>query len=322
MTDSKELGAVLIDLENLYLAIRDEHRNPVETTEAIIENLKSSLEDERGIHPVVMNAYAPFDFETTRQLINGLSLLGVKLEHVLSKPQKNSADLLLAIDCTELLYRRDDIRQFVIAGGDRDYIPVAQRIMTNAREVLIVSPRHAMSGDLLAIVGRERYLDTSQLIQSGPELETEQPGTARRPDPEETAAPQRDRFPRQPGTDVRPSSEAPRVRRVAPPATFEELRERVGDRAEMENQERLMRLILEFRERMNVQEIYLAPFFREMNEAFPYMSNSQRKALLNSLKLHGAIDIVDRERNDGEGTYAVVVIDNWTHPLVLACVPG
>ncbi|MFO8072354.1 MAG: NYN domain-containing protein [Polyangia bacterium] len=322
MTNSKELGAVLIDLENLYLAIRDEHRNPVETTETIIENLKALLEEEHEIHPVVMNAYAPFDFETTRQLINGLSLLGIKLEHVLSKPQKNSADLLLAIDCTELLYRRDDIRHFVIVGGDRDYIPVAQRIMTNAREVLIVCPRHAMSGDLLAIVGRERYLDTSELIRSGPELETERPEAARRPPAGETAARQQDRSSRQFRPDVRPASEAPRVRRAAPPATLEELRERVGDQIEMENQERLMRLILEFRERMGVQEIYLAPFFREMNEAFPYMSNSQRKALLNSLQLHGAIDIVDRERNDGEGTYAVIVIDNWTHPLVLACVPG
>jgi len=70
-----------------------------------------------------------------------------------------------------------------------------------------------------------------------------------------------------------------------------------------------------------VQEIYLNPFFREMNEAFPNMNNTQRKGLLNRLRSHNAIDIETRERGQGEGTYAVILVKDWDHPLVKECIP-
>jgi len=287
------------------------------------------LEVERGVHAVVQNAYAPFDFPTTQQFINGLSLMGVKLEHVLATPQKNSADLLLAIDCMELLYRRDDIGHFVIVGGDRDYIPVAQRIMKNAKEVLVVSPRHSMSGDLLAIVGEDRYLDTADLLprdKGGAKVEETGSPSPVEPltdsnDTEKIVPPTADRT-AAPKAKPRPTSSASRAPRIVRPSTIDDLMLMLGDDQEFENQKKLMRRILEFQKRMRVKEIYLSPFFREMNDAFPYMSNSQRKGLLNRLMTHGAVNIEDRNREQAEGTYAVLVIDDWSHPLVMECNPG
>lgn len=329
-TQPLRLGALLVDVENLYYAIKDKHDDPIETTEAVLEKLRSVLEKDLRILPVVLNAYAPFDFHSTQQLINSLALMGFKLEHVLATPKKNSADLLLAIDCMELLYQRNDINHFVLVGGDRDYIPVAQRVMKNAKKVIIVCPRHAMSGDLLTIVGEENYIDTEDLLELAEEVDTEveaeepqteldipsppsEPPPPRQPEPEPVAEPVQSALHRKPKEIAVPRYETP--------ASLDDLALMLADDAEFENQKKLMSLILAFRQERRVQEIYLNPFFREMNEAFPNMNNTQRKGLLNRLRSHNAIDIETRERGQGEGTYAVIVVKDWDHPLVKECIP-
>jgi len=336
------LGALLVDVENLYYAIKDIHADdPIETTEAVLEKLRALLEEELRILPVVQNAYAPFDFHSTQQLINSLALMGFKLEHVLATPKKNSADLLLAIDCMELLYQRDDIAHFVLVGGDRDYIPVAQRVMKNAKKVIIVCPRHAMSGDLLTIVGDENYIDTEELLEiSDDEEETVEaapvsqppdakPSATMEPAPESTPPPPAEQAPTpEPEpvaepvqTVIKKRPKEPVVAQIPPPASMDELVLILADDRELERQKKLMSLILEFQQRLDVREVYLSPFFREMNEAFPDMANFQRKGLLNRLRSHGAIDIQTRERDQGDGTYAVIVIKDWEHPLVRECIP-
>ena len=349
---TRTLCALLVDLENLYLAIKDQHRNPNEVTLAVLQNLRTHLKDELGITPVVGRGYGPMDYSLSRHMINDIALMGITPVHVLARASKNSADLMLAIDAMEILFSRPDITTFVIVGGDRDYIPVVERIRQNARGVLVVSPRHAMSGDLLTIIGKECYLDTDELLpevlrkqdepvapvvsparEPEPEPETLEPeaATSETPEPEaaepetatsevsepEVAASEPAEVPGKPEPLLEPSlPEAP-----AMPQSMEELAEMVGDAHEFEEQKKLMELILEFRHNHKIQEIWLGPFLRQMDDAFPYKSNADRKSLLNRLCKTGAVRIEDRPRSDEGGTYAVLIV-KWDHPLVIEMNPG
>ena len=92
------------------------------------------------------------------------------------------------------------------------------------------------------------------------------------------------------------------------------------DEAELEDLKKLMKLILVFGKDRNVNEVWLGPFLRTMNDAFPLKSHQERKNLVNRLRELGAVDIIQRPRGDEEGTYAVLTI-SWQHPLVLDLLP-
>lgn len=183
------LGALLIDLENFYFALRDEYEDSEELTVRLLNELRDYLRDKLHISPVVGRAYAPFDYSSSRHFINDMALMGITPVHVLAKPEKSSADLMLAIDCMELLFRRSDIDVFVVVGGDRDYIPVAERIRQNAKRVLIVSPRQSMSGDLLTIIGTDSYIDPVEIILANDPPTKKSPEPSSAPVVEATAVP-------------------------------------------------------------------------------------------------------------------------------------
>ncbi|MFH1435384.1 MAG: NYN domain-containing protein [Pseudomonadota bacterium] len=324
------LGALLVDIENLYLAIADEYGDPVELTLLVLQNLREHVKSELGVSVVIGRAYAPLDYSSSRMFINDLSLMGIQPVHVLARPEKNSADLMLSIDCMELLYGRRDIGTFVIVGGDRDYIPVAERILQNARRVFIVCPKHAMSGDLLTIIGDESYLDAVTLIP--PEQRT--PVSWKRivqrekrdeagdkaeavPAPPPAGEPQKERAePRRPGpARAGPAAEAPA------PATMDDVEKLVRDGYELEDLKRAASLILKFQRDNRIKEVWLSPFLRVMNNAFPMKSNAQRKELIGRLCSMGAVRIEERPRTDDSGTFTVITI-NWRHPLIIEANPG
>lgn len=60
-------------------------------------------------------------------------------------------------------------------------------------------------------------------------------------------------------------------------------------------------------------EVWLVPFFRRLNDAFPHLANHERKALVNQLVEAGAIRIEQREGH--QYPYSVALI-NWNHPTV------
>jgi len=307
MVGTNGFACLLIDLENLYLAFRDEFERPDELTLIALQNLRGYLERERNVSPIVARAYAPFDFSHTKELINDLALLGIVPVHVLAKAEKSSADLMLAIDAMELLYKRDDICTFVIVGGDRDYIPVLERIRQSGRAALVVCPRHAMSGDLRTIIGESSYLDAVELLPR----EKRTPLKWRK----ETAASAKETQGSISSTPTERPSQSPAHR----PASMAEITELV-DEAELEDLKKLMKLILVFGKDRNVNEVWLGPFLRTMNDAFPLKSHQERKNLVNRLRELGAVDIIQRPRGDEEGTYAVLTI-SWQHPLVLDLLP-
>ena len=328
------LAALLVDLENLYRSVADRYVNPADLTMAALQALRESLTENRGLSPVVGKAYAPFDYSTSRVLINDLALMGITPVHVLAHATKSSADLMLAIDAMEILFRRADIEVFVIVGGDRDYIPVVERIKQNAKGILIVSPKHAMSGDLATIIGKENFLDPLTLLPEGrarlksehsqsvplPQKAADLPkGAARTDEAEGTVSEQRLSVESERTTT--PITAQPVAQEQLAPKTMAELRARVADRYEFEDLQKCMGLILNFQAERKIREVWLGPFLRVINDAFPLKNNGERKALLNRLDELGAIAIEEHPRNDDGGTYAVIVV-NWQNPLVIEMNPG
>lgn len=323
--EKKVLSAVLIDLENLYLALKEEYHNAADLTVEVLQRLREHLSDKLGWNVVIGRAYAPLDYSSVRIFLNDLALMGITPVHSLAKSQRSLANLVLAIDCMELLFRREDIENFVIVGGDRDYIPVAERIRQNARRVLMVSPRHAMSGDLLSIVGADSYIDPVELLPAEKRQPafwddvTAQASERSAPDTEERRPQQAEQIPARP---VRAFEEVTFTAKWGMPDTMQELQAMVDDEAAMLELRRCTRMLLDFQRRKGgIQEVWLGPFLREMNEGFPLKNNSERKELLTSMSDFGIIEIVQRPRHDDVGTFAVVLV-NWQHPLVIAMNPG
>jgi uncharacterized LabA/DUF88 family protein len=330
MGRGRSLGALLVDLENLYLALKDDYADPDNLTVIILNNLRRYIEDDLGLMMVVGRAYAPLDYSSSRAFINDLSLLGIMPVHVLARPDKNSADLRLAIDCMEYLFNRQDIETFVIVGGDRDYIPVAEKIRENARRVIVVCPRPSMSGDLLTIVGHESYLDPIELVP--PEMrvrasrQKKTPSAAPSPPPASAPSPAVSSpssappvsSPSAPHEDrpAPPRPPAPQAPAKKMPATMADVEKTVADPDIMEDLKTCISLILEFLRDHKIHEVWLGPFLKTMNEIFPFKSNVERKALLSRLCDLGAIEIASRQRSDEGSTYAVIVV-NWKHPLII-----
>ncbi|MDD5306570.1 MAG: NYN domain-containing protein [Deltaproteobacteria bacterium] len=320
------LGAVFVDLENLHISIRQEFGEAMDRTIRILQALRKHLEEDLGISVVVGRAYAPLDYSTSRDLINDLSLLGITPVHVLASPTKNSADLMLAIDCMEFLFRRSDIEVFVIVGGDRDYIPVVDRIRQNARSVLVVGPRYATSGDLVTIVGQKNYIDAVSLLPPSLRVpaawetppvrqalveppKVEAPETPLAPMPESEPEPEPES---EPEPEPRPALE-----------TMADVELIVADPVELEDLKACLAVIVRIQSRLGVAEVWLGPLYRHLNEALPAKNNLQRKDLISRLANLGAIEIASRPRMDEgrvSGTYSVVTV-NWKHPLVLEANP-
>ncbi len=160
----RKLGALFVDFENIYLSLRDLVAKPLEMTIHVLTRLRDKLQKEMAVNMVMGRAYASWEYGASRDALSHLSLLGIVPQYVLSRPQKSSADLKLSIDLMEVLLTRDDIHSFIIAGGDRDYMPIVEKIKERAKEIIIVSPGQATSGDLIALVGDYSFIDATLML--------------------------------------------------------------------------------------------------------------------------------------------------------------
>ena len=149
----KRLGALFVDFENIYLSFSDLVTKPLESTIHVLTVLRDELEFQHDINVVLGRAYGSWEYGPARDALSQLSLLGIVPQYVLSRRHKSSADLKLSIDLMEVLLARSDIECYIIVGGDRDYMPIVEKIKERAKDILIISPAQATSGDLIALVG-------------------------------------------------------------------------------------------------------------------------------------------------------------------------
>jgi hypothetical protein len=121
------------------------------------------------------------------------------------RPAKNGADIRLAVDVVEDLFRLPDLTHVVIVAGDSDYIALAQRCKRLGRYVVGIGVAGATSkflasacdefADYDALPGleddetaEETPEETSPQPDTQPKKEAAKRSTARKPDPDSVAA--------------------------------------------------------------------------------------------------------------------------------------
>ncbi|MER3402956.1 MAG: hypothetical protein C4337_06580 [Armatimonadota bacterium] len=172
------------------------------------------------------------------------------------------------------------IQTFVLIAGDRDYIPLVQHLQRQARQVLIVSFRGNLSGDLLHIVGESNFVDAERLVGNS---------VARI---------------LQVRAQVRSNlKSAPLVGSVFnPPLPVEDA----------DTRRCLTILVNAFG---SYHAVWPTPFLRRLNEDFPLLANYERQALISNLVSLGAIRVEKREGNPYPYSVAMInnIINNWNH---------
>ncbi len=270
-------SALFADLENIYYYLKNNGvPNPEQVTGELIRETRNWLQREWQEPCIIMIGYA--DFDQLDVSLGDLYLMGLEPRTVVSTEHKNAADMRLCIDALEVLYTRPDIQTFVLIAGDRDYIPLVQHLQRQARQVLIVSFRGNLSGDLLHIVGESNFVDAEQLVsESVARLLHARASTRAKP------------------------SIAP-----ATPTAF-------NPPLPVEDPDTYRCLAILVNEFGAYHEVWLTPFLRRLNEEFPLLANYERQALISNLVSLGAIRVEKREGNPYP--YSVAII-NWNHPTV------
>ena len=115
---------------------------------------------ERG-KVIFRRAYA--DWSRFREAKVGLHALGVELVDVppSTSAGKNAADMRLVIDALELNYARQHIDTFVIASGDSDFVPLANKLRENDRRVIGIAVKDSTSPYFVRACDEFLYLPVS-----------------------------------------------------------------------------------------------------------------------------------------------------------------
>lgn len=274
-------SALFADLENIYYYLKNNGvPNPEQVTGEIIRETRNKLYQEWQEPCIIMIGYA--DFDQIDMSLGDLYLMGVEPRTVVSTEHKNAADMRLCIDVLEVLYTRPDIQTFVLIAGDRDYIPLVQHLQRQARQVLIVSFRGNLSGDLLHIVGESNFVDAEQLVSDSVARILQTRTSAR--------------------VNAKP------VFPIGAISTFNPV-------LPVEDPDTRRCLAILVNDYGSYHEVWLTPFLRRLNEEFPLLANYERQALIHNLVSLGAIRVEKREGNPYP--YSVAII-NWNHPDVRA----
>ncbi|WP_022882876.1 NYN domain-containing protein [Gryllotalpicola ginsengisoli] len=135
---------------------------------------------------------------------------------------KNGADIRLAVDAVEDMFRLPDLTHVVIVAGDSDYVPLAQRCKRLGRSVIGIGVSGATAKSLAAACDEFYSYDTLPGIEApttapttpgadagagakGAQAPAEQPAAAPEAEPEKAPARRRSRKPKQ---DEEPEPEA------------------------------------------------------------------------------------------------------------------
>lgn len=155
MTDGTEHRiALFIDFENLVT------NTGVSPTSFDLQPALDRLL-ERG-KVIFRRAYC--DWTRFREAKAGLHELGVELIDVppSTRAGKNSADMRLVIDALELNYARHHIDTFVIASGDSDFVPLANKLRENDKRVIGLAVKEATSPHFVRACDEFLYLPTQR----------------------------------------------------------------------------------------------------------------------------------------------------------------
>jgi uncharacterized protein (TIGR00288 family) len=142
--------AVFIDFENVYVSVREK----LDAT----PNFESIMDRCSDLGRVVIaRAYA--DWYRYPRITSALYANGIEPMYVptyyydkemgrTGRAIKNSVDMNLCIDVMKTLYQNHNIAKFVLATGDRDFIPLVNSVRQQGKEVIIIGIGGAASTHL------------------------------------------------------------------------------------------------------------------------------------------------------------------------------
>jgi uncharacterized LabA/DUF88 family protein len=145
-------------------------------------NLRPALDMllERG-KVIFRRAYC--DWSRFREAKTGLHELAVELIDVppSTRAGKNGADMRLVIDALELNYARQHIDTFVIASGDSDFVPLANKLRENDKRVIGLAIKEATSPFFVRACDEFLYLPTDRGGRPRERIVSAPPQSAGRP---------------------------------------------------------------------------------------------------------------------------------------------
>ncbi|MBN9607464.1 MAG: NYN domain-containing protein [Actinomycetales bacterium] len=137
----------------------------------------------------VSRAYADWSYPANASYRRQLVDRAVDLTQLfpVSRALKNGADIRLAVDVLEDLFRLPDVTHVVIVAGDSDYIALAQRCKRLGRFVVGLGVAGGTSPALIAAC--DEYESYDDVLPEAPEAQPEEPERAPEEAPDEDAAP-------------------------------------------------------------------------------------------------------------------------------------
>lgn len=174
------LAALLIDYQNLHHFLKNrlgDTSSPIDGTTHLVRALRERLADE-DISIARGCAYADFGGldDHTRHVQRTLYLHGIIPVYVPDTMHRNSTDLQLSVDAVELRNRYTEIETFVLLGGDRDYAPVTQALLSGGKHVYHVGFREHLSPHLLEHTEGGIFIDAAELLPEGTIITDDQVG--------------------------------------------------------------------------------------------------------------------------------------------------
>jgi uncharacterized LabA/DUF88 family protein len=288
-------AALMIDFENVFYYLKNhvftDGRDITTVVVEMIRSLNGSLKD-LGESVISMDAYADFD-RISENAQSELYLLGVETHNVLGTDTKNAADMRLCIDTLDIFYNRQEIRSFIFVAGDRDYIPVIQYLKKRGCVVRVVGFPKGTSGDLLAIVGKDHFINAAEFVPAGQPPIQEKAAEAASPI----------QVPKQP----LPATQALAWR---PPAN-----ELATDLVRYEP----AAVGIAHKYFHGKPEIWLVPYLHKLRAEMAELTEAERKRLISNLEQKGAFRVEKRKGDLND--YSVIVL-NWNHPLIRDSYPG
>lgn len=261
-------GAMLVDFENIQIELAKKLRFSEKKVDVagvvvlILQRLRELAVAANRFPILVGRAYGTW--QDLEGIPNSLALISIQPQFVLARARKNSADLELSLDAQEILLSRNEIQNFLIVGGDRDFIPIVRRLLERGKGVQIAALESGISGDLKALVGTDRFFAIEPIALEFLKL-TEFP----KPSDYQTI--------------LEPTEEVPEVAEEVQAPETEGLDE---------NQSKTLDLLLRAMLEKGSFEIPIVPFYKDyMNDAFTTLTDTQRKALVNDLKERGMISL-------------------------------
>jgi uncharacterized LabA/DUF88 family protein len=286
-TDAIKLGALFVDLENVYFALLNPPfslRRDAALSAAMdgVNAVRRRLRDE-GYALVVERSYADWEqLPSTAQ--RQLQISGVLPRFADSRVDKNTADIELSLDILQTILTRAELRHVVLVGGDRDYLPILRRMKEMHRSIHVCSLRSCLAGDVREFVANyppAAIIELDDLVTFAD-------------------------YERKPNADV----ERAATTSADPSPAFAD----TGEATEWH--ERYLEAILRFMQENRYREVYLAPFFRWLrtDKSFTLKSVAEQRHLFSDLTAMGALTV--EERDGGQGHSFSVAFPNYNHPLV------